>query len=1087
MVSSLYELLPYCTVKLIPADSQNWGTGVFVATGKIITCAHVVKASEAEKISVIWQGKEWSIAQVVQIYPSPVDLALLQVELPEGEHPPCVLLDEKFEPFDRLYVYGYPDDSPDGGSVTIDCDGTVIDQGTTLIKAKAGQVRPGHSGSPALNAETGKVCGIVSETRGRSTALGGLLIPVSTVFSQFPELQSWNKEIYKQDQRWSSILDPFESAHSDTYYSEFFYSLPEVTPNFKDRHDGIDWIQNFLNSPELRIMFLIGRAGIGKTQMVSRSIKYFLGHESPLRKKSFFKEKMTNIGYLSLANATLTTSGIFNSLSDLLPSGKNDILKSSFRDAKVNIRGKINRLLSEFPSRNTLIILDNFEQVLNLETQEIENKELEAILCTLRDYPNHHPIKVIVISRYPPRHSAILSPEHTILRWLNRGLESPYAEQYLRQQDTNDCLVSYSDEELRQICDRLHGFPRALRALYWTLQVNWLASVEDIFQDAGSLASDDEYGKLIEVLIGEEFNNLSLHEQQVMQILAVLDFPVLPTVIEDLAKQYQLDISTKTILRSLTDKQLVKIIRDKKSQYLSLNSIDSEYALSQIEASATSEFTQTNLRCKAADYFRRKREYICRSLKSLKHEDLIQLIELGLAEFNLRYKVKEYNKATQILIDIGPSLLQLGNYGVIKQHHEHLQNKITDPYLQGLSITELGTAYLYSGQYEQAIRLYSSGLAIARETKNRELEGGCLNNIGNSYYYLGNLDSAIKKYRAALEIAHEAKDKDLEARRLNNLGGCYESLGQIDTAVLYYKQAIAITRETKDLKLEGFLLNNLGICHKDLGMVKSAINYHTQARDIARSTEDIELAGQCYCSLGNCYTLLGDFERATRRYEKALLFTEGIGDWIGKGTTLHSFAEMLIDSAQYHKAIECAKEGLNLGNDINSPKLKVENNCAIARAYLCLQDLPSAYSSAKAAQEYELPEYRYYAQALLGLITLRQGCQQIAHVAFTEALAEIEFVLSKNNRKYEALDIKGMSLLGLTFCGDKDYSHEVKRAYQEARKIINYSGVLRRAFYFLRELEIIANKLKSEKIGGIISNTKAVISNTKKDNDSDTS
>jgi hypothetical protein len=204
MELSLYELLNHCTAKLIPAKSKVWGTGFFVAKGKIITCAHVVQDHETEAISVLWQGREWA-AKIESIQHSPVDLALLQVELSDEEHPPCVLLDEGFNPFDHLYVYGYPDDFPEGSSVTITCEGIAKEHGVTLIKAQAGLVRPGHSGSPALNKQTGKVCGIVSETRSRSTDLGGLLIPVSMVFRQFPELQEQNREILERDKDFSIV------------------------------------------------------------------------------------------------------------------------------------------------------------------------------------------------------------------------------------------------------------------------------------------------------------------------------------------------------------------------------------------------------------------------------------------------------------------------------------------------------------------------------------------------------------------------------------------------------------------------------------------------------------------------------------------------------------------------------------------------------------------------------------------------------------------------------------------------------------------------------------------------------------------
>ncbi|MEH1807045.1 trypsin-like peptidase domain-containing protein [Nostoc sp.] len=206
MSLSLYELLQRCTVKFIPSRSKFWGTGFFVAKNTIITCAHVVQGYNTAEIPILWRGEAGAVAKVEEVLPSPIDLAILTVEFLNGEEPPCVLLDEEFKPFDRLYVYGYPIDFPDGGSVTINCEGDVTDKGLNLIKAQAGQIQPGHSGSPVLNNETGKVCGIISETRNRSTNLGGLLIPVTTIFSHFPEIRSINKKTIEKDKHWLQLL-----------------------------------------------------------------------------------------------------------------------------------------------------------------------------------------------------------------------------------------------------------------------------------------------------------------------------------------------------------------------------------------------------------------------------------------------------------------------------------------------------------------------------------------------------------------------------------------------------------------------------------------------------------------------------------------------------------------------------------------------------------------------------------------------------------------------------------------------------------------------------------------------------------------
>lgn len=214
-----YELMQQCTVKLVLPDKSDWGTGFFVAKATILTCAHVVTGYEDQLISVQWQGRSLGKATVVQFIPEPIDLALLHCdELSLSiEHPPCALLDQRFQPFHNLYIYGYPDDFPQGAGVTVQCEGDATDQKVKLIKFQAGQIRPGYSGAPVLNKETGKVCGLVSDTRGRSTDLGGLAVSVSEVIKHFPELEPKNRrfhEYLKQKNFQREFRNPFEDQQA---------------------------------------------------------------------------------------------------------------------------------------------------------------------------------------------------------------------------------------------------------------------------------------------------------------------------------------------------------------------------------------------------------------------------------------------------------------------------------------------------------------------------------------------------------------------------------------------------------------------------------------------------------------------------------------------------------------------------------------------------------------------------------------------------------------------------------------------------------------------------------------------------------
>jgi CHASE2 domain-containing sensor protein len=211
MAERIEDLLKHCTVKLSVPGKVGWGTGFFVAPGKILTCAHVVKDAETKIVNVCWQNQEnFTQATITQVFSDPVDLALLDFNPTLARHP-CVYLDPSPQPEDlvypddHLFTYGYSDDFPHGTPVTDQCEGLTGDQ-PSIIKFKAGQIRPGLSGSPLLNQRTGKVGGIVKFTRDRSFDLGGGAIPTSTVFQYFPDLDQLQAQFHRQDRRWRNLM-----------------------------------------------------------------------------------------------------------------------------------------------------------------------------------------------------------------------------------------------------------------------------------------------------------------------------------------------------------------------------------------------------------------------------------------------------------------------------------------------------------------------------------------------------------------------------------------------------------------------------------------------------------------------------------------------------------------------------------------------------------------------------------------------------------------------------------------------------------------------------------------------------------------
>ncbi|OKH17630.1 hypothetical protein NIES208_08960 [[Limnothrix rosea] IAM M-220] len=178
-----------CVVR-IDVDEEPNGTGFFVAQGVALTCRHVIE-NETD-LSIIWQGDRHTVTQV-QIPNKDVDLALLSVNSPNHD---WVFLDDDVTDFEQLKTFGFPKNYPQGDPLTLEFEG-FTGGSLSLIKLKDGQVEPGYSGAPLVNARTKKVCGVVKSTRDEDYALGGRAVPVSLVWRLFPELKPTILEIPK--------------------------------------------------------------------------------------------------------------------------------------------------------------------------------------------------------------------------------------------------------------------------------------------------------------------------------------------------------------------------------------------------------------------------------------------------------------------------------------------------------------------------------------------------------------------------------------------------------------------------------------------------------------------------------------------------------------------------------------------------------------------------------------------------------------------------------------------------------------------------------------------------------------------------
>jgi tetratricopeptide (TPR) repeat protein len=660
--------------------------------------------------------------------------------------------------------------------------------------------------------------------------------------------------------------------------SKFINPPPGIAPNyFQDRFVETKQIVDFLNNDSQRLMTIVGRAGVGKTAMVCRLLKALERGELP---DDLGEMKADGIVYLSETGShRVNFANVFADLSKLLPaSGETaERLEGIYKNPQTSTGDKMRALLDAFPSGRVILLLDNFETLIDPESLSLRDSELSDALNALLG-GQHHAVKAVITTRIAPRNLAISEPGRQHHLSLDEGLESPYAENVLREMDADGRvgLKTAPNALLNKAREKTRGYPRALEALYAILSVDRYTTLEELLE----ISLPDE---VVQKLVGEAFNRLDPSAQKVMQALAVYNRPVSPAAIDYLLQPHLPSIDSALVLNRLVNMHFAR--REAGRYYL--HPADKEYAFSIIpekdlttkDTKVTKEnqeessrlinaFTQHDLLNRAADFFAQARKPRAEWKK-------LDDIAAQLAEFELRCKASDYDTAADMLTDIdGECLLLWGHYRLMIDLHEKLEEKLTDKWLDGRNADSLGVAYMEIGQTANAIHYLTRALKSAQENKYRQGEGATLTKMGSAYAKLGDLYKAIKHLEQALVITREIGDLKGESASLTNLGNRYAELYEMQKAIDYYRQALIIDQKTSDSGDKSITLENLGNAYLALEEHENAKENYQQAIQIADEISFPLEQQQARSGLAQIYLLQNNLVNARATIEAALQYDE---------------------------------------------------------------------------------------------------------------------------------------------------------------------------------------------------------------------
>jgi hypothetical protein len=375
----------------IHTNGGGFGTGFFVASGLILTCAHVVETERSTPIKIYWKEKDQEYTAKVKDFLGESDLATLKLTSEVDLDHPCVTFDCAVPKIDALlYSFGYPNSDmvPNGDSVTCKYEGESYEKSnSTLYKLKEGQFKEGFSGSPLVNLTTGKVCGMISTSINTGMALGGRAVPIGTILSLFSHLEEVNFQSHKKNKFLSTlhlilnlnedseiIENDYDMKHPlVTYYCK---AVEHITESYKrNKRQEIDVIcKEFLKIERENLKLLLEHT----TMIDNKIIKDHLD----------FKKNSAS-SYKAFQNSIkISNQGMPHD-----DSQRSEIIKKFEDRRKINQEEACHNLtiegIKEFEAGNIQIAVNNFKEAINKNIEdEAAHAGLGALLYEQGDIKN---------------------------------------------------------------------------------------------------------------------------------------------------------------------------------------------------------------------------------------------------------------------------------------------------------------------------------------------------------------------------------------------------------------------------------------------------------------------------------------------------------------------------------------------------------------------------------------------------------------------------------------------------------------------------------------------------------------------------
>ncbi len=623
-------------------------------------------------------------------------------------------------------------------------------------------------------------------------------------------------------------------------------------------------------------------------------------------------------------------------------------------------------LIGYLANRETLLILDNFEHLVNgagLLADILARAPSVKILVTSREWLNLQQEWVVPIDgmAYP-------------LEDTNNAMEYSAVQLFVACARRVRPRFSFDDERkaVIQICQLVEGMPLSIElAATWLRIIPASEIVQQINVDflTTNIRNVPERHRSARAVFDYSWKLLSSEEAVVLRRLAVFKGPFDRTAAAKVAG------TSIAILASLVEKSLIRLVDER---YYDIHELMRQYAFDELAyAGEVRAIQDIHL-----DYY----VNLMRDPDSLVHgqSQTAWLDRLEKEHDNLRTALTwalQHNtqEGREAGLKLGASLWEFWSMrGYITEGRQWLDRLLsategTISISRG-AVTQ-GAGYLawIQGEHDRAEALHQEGLAMRQALNDKAGMGGSLSNLGIVAWSRGDFEKARSYYEQALASRREANYALGVGSVLTNLALLLQEQGEYAEAVTYAEEALAVFTRLDDLQGKSYTLINLGSMMLDQGDWERGRSLYEEALDLTRKLGDGRMIGAVLQNLAHIAFMGSDYALAHRYLDESLSLVDESGDKTQIGLTKKTMARLALLEARFDDAQKWIKESISLFRSMDS-------NLNLGQALLVQGDLQQALGKLTAAEE-------SYRDGLALLFRSRnpqpivEGIYRLAHVA----------------------------------------------------------------------------------------------------------